>query len=280
MTKVLNLSLKKDVFENLQNGTTNEVHIENTKWWKKRLMDLDTGRFKKFTTVTATSGSSDKVEYDIEKIELVENEFVITLIPKQTVDTGDSDIETPVETPEPVQEETPKEEYVQPEITVQEPEPVKEEETTEEVEEDIKEEVEIPPVKKTGPTIIKKETPDIKATVMAIFNKFCELKDVFVVNMSNVTIRNNGQIFGCNKRRLIADRDSDVKFNFIKKEFVKYSYTPDNNFTAQILNYLEGLLKNNYVFVNKNLSGFRTGDMDNLIFTVYAISKRKYLFIK
>ena len=69
MKSILNLALKKDVFEALQNGTTKEILIEKSNWWKKRLMDLDTGRFKQFDIACISSGSSDKVNYEIEKIE-------------------------------------------------------------------------------------------------------------------------------------------------------------------------------------------------------------------
>lgn len=285
MTKILNLALKKEVFEGLQNQTTNEIPIENSKWWKKRLMDLDTGRFKDFTTASVSCGSPEKFLYDIEKIELRENTFVITVVlpdavneetpqVKEVPEMVEPEIETPKtvepETEEPVEEAVPepveKQEYEEPTVTI-----------TEKVVTETKP-VEEPKEEKNGPVVIK-DTPDVKTTVMNLFNNFCKMKDVYVVNMPNVTIRNNGQVFGCNKR-LIADRDSDVKFNFEKKEFVKYPYTSDGEFSLRILTYLNKLLQNNYVFINKSACGFREGDGGNIIFTIVAIGKRKYFFAK
>ena len=99
MAEILNMALKKDVFEGLQNGTTNQIIIEKTNWWKKRLMDIDTGRFKPFEILVASCGSADKIEYAIEKIELVDENFIITVLntPEDTPvqpekeDMGDSD---------------------------------------------------------------------------------------------------------------------------------------------------------------------------------------------
>ena len=276
MTKILNLALKKDVFEGLQNQTTDEIPIENSKWWKKRLMDLDTGRFKDFTTVSASCGSPEKFLYEIKKIELRENNFVITVVLPDAISDEKPQVEEPQteeipEPVEPVKEPEPgpveKQEYEQPAVII-----------TEKVgTEKVVTEVEKPQVEEEP--VVKKETPDMKKVVTNLLNKFCELKDVYVITMPSVTIRNNGQVFGC-KKRLIADRDSDVKFNFVKKEFVKYPYTPDGIFTVQILNYLNNLLKNNYVFINKSACGFREGDGGNLVFTILAIGKRKYFFAK
>ena len=90
MADVLNLALKKEIFEGLKNGVSNEIPIEKTNWWKKRLMDVDTGRFKPFKQVIATCGSADKFLYDIEKIELVGDTFIITVVnnnkPEQETD--------------------------------------------------------------------------------------------------------------------------------------------------------------------------------------------------
>ena len=97
MLNVLNLALKKDVFEGLQNGTTNEILIDGSRWWKKRLMDLDIGRFKDFDVACVSSGGSDKVQYPIDKIEMRNGDFIITVIngygaeSKSFNDDGDSD---------------------------------------------------------------------------------------------------------------------------------------------------------------------------------------------
>lgn len=341
MSNVLNLALKKDVFESLQNGVTNEIIIDGSRWWKKRLMDLDTGKFKDFTIACVSSGSSDKVEYEIKSIEQRGRDFVVTVYvaaPENTpvtpdegeqpcVDNGDSDSDfdnEPIQYSDgavpPIQTITEGsgegieitgikgtvEDLVNPEVI----KPVKINPVTVDVDENgvvIVKQTYAKPIseitqrillKKDGAEILpdgpegEEEKPlddpednfsnnvkDVKEVIWNLFNKFCELNDVYVVNMPNVTIRNNGQIFGC-KKRLIADRDSDVKFNFNKEVFVKYDNMTDSAFALQILAYLNNLLKNNYVFVNKNACVFRKNELGNLVFVISAIGKRKYLFAK
>ena len=51
MSNVLNLALKKDIFDGLTNFHTNEIPIKKNDWWRKRLMDLDTGKFKNFDVI-------------------------------------------------------------------------------------------------------------------------------------------------------------------------------------------------------------------------------------
>ena len=331
MTKDLNLALKKDVFEGLQNGTTNEIIIEGSRWWKKRLMDLDTGKFKDFTIARVSSGSSDKVEYEIERIEQRGADFAVIVYvaaPENTpvtpdegeqpcFDNGDSDSDfdnepiqysdaaaLPIKTItegngegvevtgiKGTQEDLLKPYGVNP-VTV---------ETGETGEVIVKQtyvkpiseitqtfilgkngEAEVVDGEKDGDEVLEvpvDENKKIKDVIINLFNKFCELNDVYLVNMPNVTIRNNGQVFGC-KKKLIADRESDVRFDFVRKEFIKYPYMADSAFSLQVLGYLNNLLKNNYVFVNRNACGFKEGDNGNLIFVVTAIAKKKYLFTK
>lgn len=321
MGNVLNLALKKEVFESLQNGTTNEIFIDGSRWWKKRLMDLDTGKFKDFTTACVSSGSSDKVEYEIKLIEQRGQDFVIIVdVGEQPcVDNGDSELEDdepiqysdgavpPIHTVtdgngegieitgiKGTQEDLLKPEGVNP-VTVETGEngeiivkqtyvkPISEitqkfilQKTGEMLDEAVNDAEEESP---ENPEIKDSENKDIKDIVMNLIDKFCELKDVYVVNMDSVTIRNNGQVFGC-KKRLIADRDSDVKFNFVKKEFIKYPNTLNSAFALQVLYYLNNMLKNNYVFINKSACKFREGDQGNIILTIVAIGKRKYFFAK
>lgn len=277
METILNLSLKKDVFDGLKNGETNEILIEKTNWWKKRLMDLDTGRFKKFDVARVSSGSSDKLNYDIESIELKEGSFVITLkrevgevitptvinpvtiepvkVNPVTIEPQEEDVVV-VHTPEPVSELTQKmmvSELGETEIVDDEPEPEPEEE--------------------------EPEDGNTKEVIANIFNSFCEMKDVFVVNMPYVTIRPNGQIIGC-KRRLVADRENDVRFTFTVKEFTKYPNDTNTYFLLVIKQYIHKLLQNNYVFVNRHASGFKEDEWGNLIFTFVATAKKKYIFPK
>lgn len=336
MAKDLNLALKKEVLESLQNGTTNEIIIEGSRWWKKRLMDLDTGKFKDFTVARVSSGSSDKVEYEIEKIEQRGENFVVTVYvsaPENTpvtpdegeqpcIDNGDSDSDSDFDN-EPIQysdgavppihtvtdgndegieitgikgteedllkpdgfnpvtvetgengEITVKMTYVKPITEITQKIIVGQNGDTEVVDNEQEEQP-----NEEYKDLVKIKDSSLKHAVTNLLNRFCELRDVYVVNMPNVTIRNNGQIFGC-KKKLIADRESDVKFEFEKKEFVKNSTTANTPFLIQIMTYFTNIMKNNYVFINKNMCGFKEGTNGNLVFVVTAVAKRKYFFEK
>lgn len=287
MADVLNLALKKDIFEGLKAGVTNEIPIEKSSWWKKRLMDENTGRFKPFKQVIASCGSADKFIYDIEKIELVNETFVITVVnnnkPKQEIDYTPQDAPLCMNNdlepvypeqinPEPINpeditpdfdpeqdevQESPKKPYEKPEVTVIEDQEVNEPEY--ETEEEV-------PEKK-----------DVRQLVTDLINEFCTSKNVFVVNTPKVTIRYNGQIVGSTKK-LVVDRDSDVMFDFERKSFVLHEDGDENKFLATIVNYLAVLTKSNYVFFNKIQGGFKENQFGDLIYTIVAVGKRKYLF--
>ncbi len=290
MENILNLALKKDVFNELKNGTTNEILIEKTNWWKKRLMDLDTGRFKKFDIACVTSGSSNKSNYDIENISLRDNSFVITVKPEVSEVVEPEIVEPKVVEPvtiepaiivndevgddnELIQNEDGGIDDEQEELSTEEESPTEIKEDDETTEDDEALEGDFPVDEPKEET----KSVDIKKVISNTFNKFCELSDVFVVNMPYVTIRPNGQIIGC-KRRLIADRDNDVRFTFTIKELVKYPSDSDSNFALQVVGYINKLLKNNYVFVNKHASGFKEDKWGNLIFTIVATTRKKYIF--
>lgn len=277
MADVLNLALKKEVFEGLKNGVTNVIPIEKNNWWKKRLMDLDTGRFKPFKEVVATCGSADKFIYEIENIKEDGNNFIITVVnPKMNPEPINPEPVNPeVITPimvESVQEES-KKPYVAPEAIIEE---VKEE-VIEQMSNPEPEEEEEEPDPEQEPE--QKEKRDIKDIISDMLNVFCKGKNVFVVNMPRVTIRTNGQILGCNKR-LLADRDNDVLFEFKKEEFTKHLEDPGSRFIITIMSYLVNLSNNNYVFINRKACNFKTDEYGNITLTIYAVAKRKYLFKK
>lgn len=298
MANVLNLALKKNIFDELTNFRINEIPIKKNDWWKKRLMDLDTGVFKKFDVACVSCGSSDKFNFEIDHIEERDKLFVVSVIlPKisdneDSVEICDSDFE-----PDDNPEDRANDEYIEEIIE------------TEQINPEIIEPVTINPVivnedgsviqKTTGvlseeqkQAIIKRytdkvkqelsskqEPSDVRMDVMKLLDAFCKNVNVYVVNMPYVTIRNNGMIIGCN-RRLLADKDSDVRIDFKKVEFTQYSDIPDNVFLEEIAAYMEEILKNNYVFINKNYCGFATSDFGENIFKMAVTPKKKYLFIK
>ena len=282
--EILNLALKKEIFEGLLDGSLNEIPIKKSNWWKKRLMDENTGRFKNFMVVAATSGSSDKVYFEIKYIELRENNFIIG-VKLINMDEGDSDsdIDTNLDNGEVVAPN-----IINPEVI----EPVKINPITIETDEsgntiakmivNVKENVPISHISqdiivtKEGNVKID-EYSALKQTVLSLFDVFCNLEGNFVVNMPYITIRNNGQLVGT-KYRFHIESDADIRVDYTKQEFVKHEDISDELFVNTIASYMKKLMISNYVFINKNASGFKYGPNGELIFVLYATGRRRYFF--
>ena len=282
--EILNLALKKEIFEGLLDGSLNEIPIKKSNWWKKRLMDENTGRFKNFMVVAATSGSSDKVYFEIKYIELRENNFIIG-VKLINMDEGDSDsdIDTNLDNGEVVVPN-----IINPEII----EPVKINPVTIETDEsgntiskmivNVKENVSISQISQDI-TVTKEgnvkidEYSALKQTVLSLFDVFCNLEGNFVVNMPYITIRNNGQLVGT-KYRFHIESDADIRVDYNKQEFVKHKDISDELFVNTIASYMKKLMISNYVFINKNASGFKYGPNGELIFVLYATGRRRYFF--
>ena len=272
--EILNLALKKEIFEGLLDGSLNEIPIKKSNWWKKRLMDENTGRFKNFMVVAATSGSSDKVYFEIKYIELRENNFIIG-VKLINMDEGDSDsdIDTNLDNGEVIAPN-----IINPEII----EPVKINPVTIETIVNVKENVGISQISqditatKEGNVKID-EYSTLKQTVLSLFDVFCNLEGNFVVNMPYITIRNNGQLVGT-KYRFHIESDADTRVDYTKQEFVKYEDISDELFINTIASYMKKLMISNYVFINKNASGFKYGPNGELIFVLYATGRRRYFF--
>lgn len=278
--EILNLALKKEIFEGLLDGSLNEIPIKKSNWWKKRLMDENTGRFKNFMVVAATSGSSDKVYFEIKYIELRENNFIIG-VKLINMDEGDSDsdIDTNLDNGEVIAPN-----IINPEVI----EPVKINPVTIETDEsakmivNVKENVGISQISQD--IIVTKEGNvkideyyALKQTVLSLFNVFCNLEGNFVVNMPYITIRNNGQLVGT-KYRFHIESDSDTRVDYTKQEFVKHEDISDELFVNTIASCMKKLMISNYVFINKNASGFKYGPNGELIFVLYATGRRRYFF--
>lgn len=282
--EILNLALKKEIFEGLLDGSLNEIPIKKSNWWKKRLMDENTGRFKNFMVVAATSGSSDKVYFEIKYIELRENNFIIG-VKLINMDEGDSDsdIDTNLDNGEVIAPNV-----INPEVI----EPVKINPVTIETDEsgntiakmivNVKENVGISQISQDI-TVTKEgnvkidEYSALKQTVLSLFDVFCNLEGNFVVNMPYITIRNNGQLVGT-KYRFHIESDADTRIDYTKQEFVKHEDISDELFVNTIASYMKKLMISNYVFINKNASGFKYGPNGELIFVLYATGRRRYFF--
>ena len=272
--EILNLALKKEIFEGLLDGSLNEIPIKKSNWWKKRLMDENTGRFKDFMVVAATSGSSDKVYFEIKYIELRENNFFIG-VKLINMDEGDSDsdIDTNLDNGEVVAPNIINPEIIEPEkinpVTIETIVNVKENVGISQISQDITD-------TKEGNVKID-EYSALKQTVLSLFDVFCNLEGNFVVNMPYITIRNNGQLVGA-KYRFHIESDADIRVDYTKQEFVKHKDISDELFVNTIASYMKKLMISNYVFINKNASGFKYGPNGELIFVLYATGRRRYFF--
>ena len=272
--EILNLALKKEIFEGLLDGSLNEIPIKKSNWWKKRLMDENTGRFKNFMVVAATSGSSDKVYFEIKYIEMRENNFIIG-VKLINMDEGDSDsdIDTNLDNGEVIAPNIINPEIIEPEkinsVTIETIVNVKENVGISQISQDIT-------ATKEGNVKID-EYSTLKQTVLSLFDVFCNLEGNFVVNMPYITIRNNGQLVGT-KYRFHIESDADTRVDYTKQEFVKYEDISDKLFINTIASYMKKLMISNYVFINKNASGFKYGPNGELIFVLYATGRRRYFF--
>ena len=301
MANVLNLALKKDVFEGIMAKTTNEIPIKKNDWWKKRLMDLDTGRFKYFDIAIVSSGSSDKFEYVIDHIEDRGKNYVVVVVLPEIDELEEENVNVEAETEDSDFDgsdfyEEINDEVIEPEV----------------IESEVIEHVTVNPVvvdtvgnvtttrskglylsPEAREAIVKRFTVkfneemkkaveyDVKEEIFNIISAFCDNKDVFVVNMPFVTIRNTGQIIGYHgNRRLIADRDSDVRIDYQKYELTKYGYMSDLEFTTIVEKFLSNLLSGNYVFINRKYCGFDTAVTGELVLKIAVASRKKYLFKK
>ena len=301
MANVLNLALKKDVFDELTNFRTNEIPIKKNDWWKKRLMDLDTGRFKYFDVASVSSGSSDKFEYVIDHIEDRGKNYVVVVVLPEIDELEEENVNVEAETEdsdfdgsdfyEEINDEVIEPEVIEPEViehvTVNPVvvDTVGNVTTTRskglylspEVREAIAKRFTI----KFNEEMKKAVEYDGREEIFNIISAFCDNKDVFVVNMPFVTIRNTGQIIGYHgNRRLIADRDSDVRIDYQKYELTKYGYMSDLEFTTIVEKFLSNLLSGNYVFINRKYCGFDTAVTGELVLKIAVASRKKYLFKK
>ena len=279
--EILNLALKKEIFEGLLDGSLNEIPIKKSNWWKKRLMDENTGRFKNFMVVAATSGSSDKVYFEIKYIELRENNFIIG-VKLINMDEGDSDsdVDTNLDNGEVIKPNVINPEVIEP-VKIN-PVTIETGNTNTKIIVNVKENVGISQISqditatKEGNVKID-EYSALKQTVLSLFDVFCNLEGNFVVNMPYITIRNNGQLVGT-KYRFHIESDADTRVDYTKQEFVKYEDISDELFINIIASYMKKLMISNYVFINKNASGFKYGPNGELIFVLYATGRRRYFF--
>lgn len=262
MTDILNLTLKKDVFEGLRDGTSNTIFIEKSDWWKRRLKDKN-GEFKPFTTVRVSSGSKNKIDYPILKIKGVKGGFEIIVDVNAKLE--DSDVDTivdeitPVNIPDEVNE-----------VDVEPKEESKEEpldHPLDHPEEDAKNE---------SLDLSSDETKDMVNKIVSLFCDLCDNNNTFVVSTPIVIIKSNGQVIGTN--RYISGRiDTEMRFNFQREEFVKYRTMTTDLWIESVRTKIDRYLDGNYVFVKKNSCKFEKRASGEDVFVMKLTTRKKYL---
>lgn len=233
---VLKLSLKKDVFEGINSQTLNEILIDKTNWWRKRLVDQDTGRFRDFDYVEISSGNSGKFSYPLLDIREESEKFVVTV---KFMDGHEDESEEGVVEPEP--------------ITKPEPEPVVEPEP-----------------------IPEQNVESLSSMMKKMLDDFCTRGNVYGLTSDRVVIRRSGQIVGTNKFIYTAsDTDVIIefrKYEFIKY----YNEMDNVEFVNYVRNFLNSYAEQGYVFIKTDaccMANAQTGeDMFILVFT----TRKKY----
>lgn len=243
MADVLNLVPKKEIFEGIMNRTINEIPIDATPWWIKRLIDKDTNSFKDFRIVRLSCGSSEKFDFLIDEFDLRDNQIIVKLL----FDDGGS-------------EEEFDEELLRKNL-----------EEDERIINDITENAQ-----KSTFQIEVKDTRPLRDRVNEIIAEFVSRKNVFVVPTETVTIRTNGQIVGTNKS-LVVDKDLDMTFDLRSVDFVLYKNTTDDDFINYFKNTLERYYRGNYVFICMRRSGWTKWASGEDALNVKIDCKKSYL---
>lgn len=274
MSDILNLALKKDVYEGINNGSTDKIVIEWSNWWNKRLKDIDTGKFKDFMAVRISCGSAVKFDYPIVSIEQINRDFVIT-VDNQGSETYDVDViladamkttemdTTEIETIEKENEmesvvEQKNDEYVSPELEIVD-ECTDKGVDTKELTDDYTYEV------------------NLKDSVNTMLDNFCKFDNVYNVNAPVISILPSGKIIGSSKR-LVVDKDCETRIPFENVEVVKYKSMLNNEF-LDILNFklTEYLTGKYYIFINRKACGFTKRASGEDVLVLRMTVRKSYL---
>lgn len=257
MDNILNLALKKDVFESIVNGYNDKIAIGKTNWWKKRLMDVDSGKFKDFNIARISSGSSDKLDYKIINIELINDDFVITILQETNSEPVEEEVEVEIEETQEPEIEDLVDRYT---------------EMISEIKEDVKQNaIEVP-----EPEHIEVKKEDVKKTIMNLLNEVCGYDDVYTIVTPVVSIRKNGQIVG-SKQYFCKKVYNEHMFELQNHTVTRLKWMTDEDFIEAVMNKFKELLNGNYVFIKKNSCGFKKIESGELEFVLRATVIRKYM---
>ena len=199
MNDILNLTVKKEVFESICNGTSDEIYINRSKWWDKRMIE-ESGEPKDFRIVSISSGDSGKFDFPIWTIDIQKKHILVKIarVKEEKVEEVENTPTPKVELTQEMfnelwksairnDEETVDDEDVDENEQSDEDEDVDENEQSDEDEDEYVDPKDLTP---------KTKSIDVNDGIMEMFDKFCENKDVYLVPTPFATIKPNGKIVG------------------------------------------------------------------------------------
>ena len=267
MSDILNLALKKDVYEGINNGTTDKIVIEWSNWWNKRLKDIDTGRFKDFVAVRISCGSAVKFDYPIVSIEQINRDFVITVDNQGSETYIVDDVQENMEVPEVENNETQVE--VEPEN-----EQKREEYTSPEIEVIDNPDMGVDTGELADDYVYR---VNLNKSVNTMLDSFCEFDNVYNIDAPVISVLPSGRIIGSSKK-LVIDSDCETRFPFENIEVVKYKSMTNNEFLDTLnLKLTEYLTGKYYVFINRKACGFTKRASGEDVFVLRMTVKKSYL---
>lgn len=124
--------------------------------------------------------------------------------------------------------------------------------------------------------VVKEEKKEIKIEekIDEVLDKFCENKDVFVVNTPRVIVKPNGVLFALGKR-LPIENDHAINIDIEKQRFFHTYDMTDDMFVSQLVNFLKGMLVNNYVFIWRSKCKYKI--VDGKRYLVLYYTTRRYI---
>lgn len=271
MNDILNLTVKKEVFESICNGTSDEIYINRSKWWDKRMIE-ESGEPKDFRIVSISSGDSGKFDFPIWTID-IQKKCILVKIAR--VKEKEEKVEEVENTPTPKVELTQEmfNELWKSAIHNDEETGEDEDEDVDENEQSDEDEDEYVDPKDLTP---KTKSIDVNDGIMEMFDKFCENKDVYLVPTPFATIKPNGKIVGTD-RSLNLNMDVEMRIAPTKLEFVHLKTMSDKFYYNTIKTGLSQLLDKSIVLIWKNKCKFSKVASGEDVFVIYYASKKKYL---
>lgn len=254
MANIFKTTLKKDVIADIANGGKREVRFPVTKFWATRLTDEynladRTFVFKTFDSLEFSSpsnkdNSGETYVFDFDKTFIDGDEFVILFKEHVEEDTVSCVNEQCVELDDNVEDVVT--EHV--------------EDVYEEVIQDFVDDVDVDGSDEFEETL-DISNDDIFALLTQlfddekIFDNFYANETVFATNARQVIVLPKGKVLGF-KKTLPVNNDAEVRIEFDTNEKIYFdSILNFDLFVKEVLNVLNEIMKNNFVFVWKRHTG-------------------------